>query len=701
MWAIWKREFRSLFHSVIGWIFVAVMLLFLGIYFSAYNMMFGYSSLTNTMAGSVLVCLIAIPILSMRIFSEERKQKTDQLILTAPIRLGKIVAGKYMALLSVFAIPMAVVCIYPLIMSRFGNVRFGESYAAVLGFFLYGAVCIALGVLISSLTENQVIAAVLTFAGLLLTYIMQGIISLLSSDGNMLTNVLGQLDWYQRFHSFLQGTISITSIVYFVSLIVLFLFLTTQSIQKRRFSVSVKTLSTGVFSSSLIVGSLVLTVLVNLIAANLPIQYASIDVTQEKLYAITDETKKVLSALGEDITIYVINSQENEDETVGRTLQGYEDLSAHIKVEYKDPVKYPNFYSQYSQNAVARNSLIVVGSRRNRVIDYNDLYETEMDYSTYTQNATGYDAEGQITSAIDFVTSDALEKVYIVDGHDETTLDPAFSSALSKANIETETINLLQYESIPEDAAAVMILSPVSDYSEDDADKVINYLENGGKAFITTGVTDKELTNFKRILAFYDIELQDGIVAENDQDHYYSSPFYLLPDVMDDTLTEGIYGSKYVFVPYAQAVTIGDEEELQITPLLMTSEKSYNKTNIAEMDDYEQAEGDPDGPFTIGFTAEKQIDGKNCMAAVFTSEAIFTDSADEMVSGANVKLFNNVWNALAGHELTVSIPSKSLDSSLLTVPQSGFLLSGLFMVILLPLVLVIIGIVVWQRRRRR
>lgn len=701
MWAIWKKEFRSLFHSVIGWLFVAAMLLFFGIYFSAYNMMYGYSNLTGTMASAALICLIAVPILTMRVLSEERKQKTDQLILTSPLGVGKIVAGKYLALLSVFAIPMAVVCIYPLIMSAFGKVRFGESYAAVLGFFLYGAACIALGVFLSSLTENQVIAAVLTFAALLLTYIMQGITSLLSSDGNALTKVLSRFDWYQRFYAFLQGTISITGMVYFISLILLFLFLTTQSIQKRRFSVSVKTLSMSVFSSTLIVGALVLCVLVNMIAANLPEKYASIDVTQEKLYAISDDTKKIVSSLAEDITIYVLTAQDNQDETVERTLDGYADLSSHIKVEYKDPVKYPNFYSQYTQDPVTRNSLIIVGGKRSRVIDYSDLYETEMDYSTYSQTTTGYDAEGQITSAIDFVTSDDLAKVYILEGHEEMPMDAGFASALAKANIETETINLLKVDSIPQDAEAVMILSPVSDYSKDDADKVISYLAEGGKAFITTGVTDKDMANFKSILEFYDVSLKDGIIVESDQDHYYSNPFYLLPEVADDTLTDGIYGSKYIFAPYAQAVTIGENESIAFTQLLTSSEASYNKADVADMENYEKTEGDLDGPFALGFTAEKQMDDKVSVAAVFTSEALFTDTADEMVSGANLQLFNNVWSYLAGHELTVSIPSKSLDNSILTVPRSGFLWSALVMVVIVPLALVVIGIVIWQRRRRR
>ena len=179
---------------------------------------------------------MTIPILSMRILADEKKQKTDQLILTAPVSVGKIVLGKYFAMAAIFLIPVAGMCIFPLFLSRFGTVPMAESYAAILAFALYGLTCMAVGILVSSFTESQVIAAVLSFAILFITYMMQGIESLISQTGNVVTKFLSIFDFQTRFSDMVNGVFDITSVIYFVSVIALLLFLTTQSILKRRWN---------------------------------------------------------------------------------------------------------------------------------------------------------------------------------------------------------------------------------------------------------------------------------------------------------------------------------------------------------------------------------------------------------------------------------------------------------------------------------
>lgn len=260
MTAIYKRELKSYFHSVIGPLFIAATLFLLGLYFTVYNLFNGYANISYAVSSVVFLFLVSVPVLTMRILAEERRQKTDQMILTAPVGIGQIVFGKFLAMLTIFAVPTVVICIYPLILSRFGSVPFAESYVAILGFFLYGAACIAIGIFISSLTESTVIAAVLTFAVLFLTYVMNGICGLISQSGNLLTKLLECLDLVTRFDSFLNGTLDVGAIVYFLSIIGLMLFLTTQSIQKRRYSMSVKSLKFGAYSSSLIIMGIVVAV---------------------------------------------------------------------------------------------------------------------------------------------------------------------------------------------------------------------------------------------------------------------------------------------------------------------------------------------------------------------------------------------------------------------------------------------------------
>ena len=287
MTAIYKRELRSYLTSMIGYIFIFFILLLTGIYFSAYQLGAAYPKFEYTLSALTFVFLISVPILTMRILAEERKQKTDQLLLTSPVSVEKIVMGKYLALVTIFAIPMAIICFYPLLMTKFGTVSLGTAYTAILGFFLLGCANLAVGVFISSLTESQVIAAVLTFILLFAFYMMNGISSFFSEGAlstcitfgllilaaaiiiytmikNLLISavvcvageavlavlyvvnseffaggiqkVLQVFNISGHFDNFANGIFDIKGVVYFLSVVAVCVFLTIQSIVKRRWN---------------------------------------------------------------------------------------------------------------------------------------------------------------------------------------------------------------------------------------------------------------------------------------------------------------------------------------------------------------------------------------------------------------------------------------------------------------------------------
>ena len=287
MTAVYKRELRSYLTSMIGYLFMFFILLLTGIYFSAYQLTSAYPKFEYTLSALTFVFLISVPILTMRVLAEERKQKTDQLLLTAPVSVEKIVLGKYLALVTIFAIPMLIVCLYPLLMSKFGTVSFGAAYTAILGFFLLGCANLAIGVFISSLTESQVIAAVLTFVFLFAFYMMNGMSSFFS-EGSLSTcvtfgllilaaaiviytmiknflisavicvvgeialgviyvvnssffsggiqKVLNVFNLSSHFDNFANSIFDVKGIVYFLSVIAVCMFLTVQSIVKRRWN---------------------------------------------------------------------------------------------------------------------------------------------------------------------------------------------------------------------------------------------------------------------------------------------------------------------------------------------------------------------------------------------------------------------------------------------------------------------------------
>ncbi len=287
MTAVYKRELKSYLTSMVGYLFIFFVLIVTGIYFSAYQLAAAYPKFEYTLSALTFVFLIGVPILSMRVLAEERKQKTDQLLLTAPVSVGNIVMGKYLALVTVYAIPVLVMCAYPLIMSKFGDVSFASAYTAILGFFLLGCANLAIGVFMSALTESQVVAAVLTFVLLFAFYMMSGISSFFSRTSvstcvafgllivaaaiiiyimiknvfiSVITSIVGEatlaviyfvkpsvfeggiqkilevFDLSGHFSNFTNSILDVTGIVYFFSVIAVCLFLTIQSIQKRRWN---------------------------------------------------------------------------------------------------------------------------------------------------------------------------------------------------------------------------------------------------------------------------------------------------------------------------------------------------------------------------------------------------------------------------------------------------------------------------------
>lgn len=702
MTAIYKKELQSYFHSFLGALFIGVMLLLLGIYFAVYNLFMGYPYIGYALSSVVFLFLISFPILTMRILAEERRQKTDQLILTSPVSVSSIVIGKFLALATIFAVPVAIISFYPLILSVFGTVAFGESYLAVLGFFLFGLACIAIGIFISSLTESQVIAAVLTFGVLFLGYIMSGICNMISATGNLLTKILSAFDMVSRFDDLLNGYLQLSSIVYYLSIVVLFLIFTVQSIQKRRYQVSTKNISMSAYSSTVVVISAALAVLLNVLVLELPSKYTAFDMTTNKLYSLTNETHAMIKALDEDINIYVLVNEEQADELLDATLNTYKDLNTHIKVSYVDPAVNPKFFTQYTSDSVTYNSIIVEGSRRSKVIDYSSIYESEIDYSTYTSAVTGYDGEGQLTSAISYVTTDDMPKIYMLEGHGEVSFDVSFLSAIEKENVDYEIINLLNYDKIPDDAMCVVINAPSEDLSDEDTKKMLDYMNEGGNVLLISSYTGRELVNFNSLLDFYGVSVSRGLIIEGNKNYYYGrNPFYLLPDIVYDDITASAYNSgSYVFVPEAQGLTVSEREDTEVTTLLSSSNESYVRDDISGSESYEKQENDMEGPFAIGVKCVKTLEDKSSAAVIYSSQYLFTEGTDSMVAGTNSKLFSGSLGSLVSHESSISIPVKSYEASYLILTENQIILLSLLTVIAIPFAFLISGFVIWFRRRK-
>ena len=701
MRAIYKRELQACFRSFVGYLYIGVTLFFIGIFVSVYNIFYGYPSIAYALASVVFLFIITIPILTMRILAEERRQKTDQLILTAPVKVTSIVLGKFLALATVLAVPVAIISLYPLYFSLFGTVPLAESYIAILAFFIYGLAGIAIGIFLSSVTESQIAAAVLSFGVLLLGYLMSGITSLISQSGNWITRILNWFDMTGKFESMLKGTFSLPSVLYFVSIIFLALLFTVQSIQKRRYHVSVKKLGMGIYSATTICIGIIGVILCNYLLTRLPSDYLEIDVTTNKMYTLTDESRQLLADLDEKITIYVLVNETYQDTVLAKTLSDYKENSEMIEVVYVDPAENPQFYSNYSDTELTSNSIIVSSGKRNKIIDYSAVYATEYDYTNYTTYTTGYDGEGQLAGAVSYVTNADMPKIYIVEGHGEITFENSYYNAIEKGNIDYEVINLLNYETVPEDAECVIIHGPSADLSKEDADKMLSYMQQGGHVLLVTAYTDQDMSNFNRLLNFYGVEVINGLVLEGDGGYYYQSPFYLLPEIAYHQITNSAYNSdNYVFVPYAQGLTATEQADTTITELLYTSDTAYIRTDFQDIADVSKQESDVEGPFSLGLKAEKNVGDTVSQGIIYSSEYLFSESADAMVAGTNLQLFSDTISAYVGEYETAIVPVKSYHITYLTLNQKQIMVSALLVSIMIPLAVLVIGIIVVIRRRK-
>lgn len=287
MLAIYKKELRSYFSSMIGYVFIAIFLVIIGIYFYLNNLLTRAANFEYTIANVSFIFVLLVPLLTMRLMAEENKQKTDQLLLTAPVTAGDIVLGKFLAVFSILSMVIAFISTYPLIMTRYGKVPFASSYASIIGFLLLGGAYLAMGLFLSSLTESQVVAAVMTFIVFFFTIFMDSIASSISTNNRvafiffvillcaisfilwiMMHNITISLsagiigivilssiymyrpalydgaivkvfDWLSataRFNNFYMGILDLADIIYYLSIIFIFLFLSTQVIKKKRWS---------------------------------------------------------------------------------------------------------------------------------------------------------------------------------------------------------------------------------------------------------------------------------------------------------------------------------------------------------------------------------------------------------------------------------------------------------------------------------
>jgi ABC-2 type transport system permease protein len=470
---------------------------------------------------------------------------------------------------------------------------------------------------------------------------------------------------------------------------------------KLKASFSGRKFKSGVYVSLISAIVLVIVLVVNLFVSKINYQ---IDLSAQKLYTLTSDTENVIKGIKDDITIYYLVEAGQEYPEFQKVAQKYDSLSDHIKLESKDPVLYPNFASQYVQDKVTQNSFIVVNNTTGtaKYIDSSKMVIQETDYNTYQTTTTGVDVEGQLTNAIQYVTNPNLPIMYVIQGHGEAAIGDNFKGLMEKQNMKVQDLSTLTQSSIPKDCEILFINAPTSDFTDTETKMIKDYLAAGGKAMINVNYKAMDLPNLKSILDYYGVELVNGFIVETDSNMFIpNNPHYLVPKIESHDITQGAISDKLlVIAPISSGLKPSDtlRSSLKVEPLLTTSDKAYSKVNI-NTDTLSKEDGDIDGPFNVGLAVTDTFNNVTTKLVVYSSDTIFEDNI--VKSYGNGDILTGTVKYLAGENASIAIPSKSVVPESLHLTQQQGALWGAVVVFIIPVLILVSGIFVSLRRRKR
>ncbi|MBO5868531.1 MAG: GldG family protein [Oscillospiraceae bacterium] len=485
---------------------------------------------------------------------------------------------------------------------------------------------------------------------------------------------------------------------------------------------SFKTRSFRVGGYSIVAIAIVLAIVIaiNLFAAALPVSLTQYDITANNMFSISEQTETLIKNLNKDITIYWIVSAGQEDPRVENMLTRVDDLSDRITVVRKDTTVNPTFASKYTQETVYDNSLVVECGERARYLDVStDIFTYDYaDYYSTGKETTYFNGEGALVSALDYVTSEKLSKLYLLTGHGEQELSTIFATALKNQNLETAELSLLSVTAVPDDADGILINTPASDISEPELNLLRAYMEQGGSLFFLTDVYSGEsvLKNFEALMADYGMTSVPGIVVEADRNYYFAMQMQeyqqeirhaLLPTLAEHPINTPLINAKYrVLLNGAHGILVNEElpEDVEATALLTTSYSSYSKLVGGQLETYDKELGDIDGPFAVAALATKNAGQDNESNVVWVSSPTMVDEMmDNYTSGGNQDMFLNILTYLCEPETKeFTIHAKTVTQmSFLTMESKTAALLAILVVAVIPVTFLGCGVVVWFRRKQR
>ncbi len=465
-----------------------------------------------------------------------------------------------------------------------------------------------------------------------------------------------------------------------------------------------KKLRYGTFSTLTAVFVIAILLVVNLVAGQLD---KSFDLSKDKIYSLSDTTKEILNELKEEVTIYALFRTGQENALYSDLLNQYPELSSNIKLVVRDPYLYPQFVEKYATDGetIPADSVIVESARRFKVIKASEMVTYDYNYETFQQYIKSVDAEPKITNTIKYVTDEVTSVVYEISGHNEQPLNDGMKELIKYANFEVKELDLLMADSIPEDADVIIATTPTRDWTADEAQRVKDFLQQGGRAIFFMDYMGADLSNVQSMLNSYGVNLGEAVVVEGNTSNFFSgNPVYLIPNYTNHDINTNLTAKGYrTLMPIVRDIETLDvkRNSILVEPLLVTSNQSYGKTN-PNSESINKEPGDIDGPFELAVAVtdsiytDKQYTTK---LVVVGSSYLLDENINSYVAGANGDFLVSCVNWLQDKTDSVFIMPKTSKNSQLVMNQQQALLIMLCSVIILPLIIFGWGLVVWLRRR--
>lgn len=443
----------------------------------------------------------------------------------------------------------------------------------------------------------------------------------------------------------------------------------------------------GTYSTALVVLVVAIVIVANMMVGKLPDKWKNIDLSENHIYEITDQSKNLLKSLEKKVELHVLADKSSADERIKTFVDKYVGLSSKVSVEWIDPALHPTALKEYD---ASENTIVVTcpDTDKSTQIAFTDMITyDEMSYYYYgTYQENEFDAEGQLTSAVNYVVNETSFTIYTTTGHGESTLSSSLQDLMGKSGFNIEECNTLMAESMPEDCDLLILNAPTKDLSDDEKMMISEWMQKGNDVILILGDTEHETPNLDALMKEYGMQVAEGYIADTKR-CYQGQPFYVFPELtVSDKLATGME-SEMVLVINARGMTQVDpaRETITLNTFMSTSDGGYAVTSDVQKE----------GTYLLGATATEE----ECSFTVITAATMIDESLTASLSSLeNNTLFMNLVTSGFDDISNIAIEPKSLGVEYNTIQHAG--VSSLVTVFGIPLFILIYGFVIWLKRRK-